>query len=117
MEKTPTPAADSLGAMVRFMAIYPTPTDVEAFDRHYFDVHVPIAKRLPGLARYTVGRDITTIRGAEPHHLIAELDWDDIDALHRDFDSELGKEAARDLDELERLCPGVRTMVFELAAP
>jgi len=102
--------------MVRFVAVYPAPIDVEGFGRHYFEVHVPLAKRLPGLRRYTVSREVTTLRGSEPCHLVAELDWDDMDSLRRDFDSELGRQAARDLDELEKLCPGVRTIVFELEA-
>lgn len=85
--------------------------------RHYFEVHVPLAKRLPGLRKYTVSRGVTTLRGSEPCHLVAELDRDDMDSLRSDFDSELGKAAAQDLDQLEMLCPGVRTVVFEFEAP
>ncbi len=35
--------------MARMVVIYPTPKDVEAFDRHYFEIHVPLAKRFRGL--------------------------------------------------------------------
>jgi uncharacterized protein (TIGR02118 family) len=103
--------------MVRFVAVYPVPTDVEEFERHYFDVHVPLAKRLPGLRNYTVSREVTTLRGPEPCHFVAELDWDDMDSLRRDFESELGRETARDLDKLQKLCPAVRTMIFEYDTP
>jgi hypothetical protein len=48
----------------RFLAVYETPTDPKAFDRHYRDVHIPIAQRLPGLRRYVVSRDIAAVRGA-----------------------------------------------------
>src|SRR3954453_7531919 len=99
--------------MVRFIAVYPTPTDIEGFERHYFDVHVPLAKRLPGLRKYTVSREVTTLRGSEPCYFVAALDWDDADSLNRDFESQLGLQTARDLDKLEKLCPGVRTAVFE----
>ena len=103
-------------AMVRFLVLYPRPTDVVAFERHYLDVHVPITKRLPGLRRYTVSRNPARIRGPEPYYLIAELDWDDMASMQRDFDSPLGQEAARDVDNLSRLCPGIHSMVFEVEA-
>lgn len=103
--------------MVRFLVLYSRPADAAAFDRHYFDVHVPMAKQLPGLRRYTVSRNVSPIRGPEPFHLVAELDWDDMDSLRRDFASPLGQETARDVeDNLAKLCPGVHSMVFELEA-
>jgi uncharacterized protein (TIGR02118 family) len=34
--------------MAQMLAIYNTPKDPEAFDRHYFETHVPLAKRFPG---------------------------------------------------------------------
>jgi uncharacterized protein (TIGR02118 family) len=48
----------------RFVAMYETPADRETFDQHYHQVHIPLARRLPGLRRYTVGRDVTAVRGA-----------------------------------------------------
>ncbi|OXM65303.1 EthD family reductase [Amycolatopsis vastitatis] len=33
----------------RFVVLYDTPSDVEAFERHYNDVHIPLAKQIPGL--------------------------------------------------------------------
>jgi len=101
--------------MVRFLVVYPQPSDTAAFDRHYFAVHVPLARQLPGLRRYTVSRNAAPTRGPEPFHLVAELDWDDIESLRRDFASPLGQETARDVeDNLAKLCPGVHSMVFEL---
>ena len=42
--------------MAKMIAIYRTPNDIEAFDKHYFEVHIPLAKKLPGLIKYEVGR-------------------------------------------------------------
>jgi uncharacterized protein (TIGR02118 family) len=33
--------------------MYDIPSDVDAFERHYNDVHIPLAKQYPGLRRYT----------------------------------------------------------------
>ncbi len=38
--------------MARMVVIYKTPKDVAAFTRHYFETHVPLAKKLPGLRKY-----------------------------------------------------------------
>ncbi len=99
--------------MVHFFVAYERPSDVAAFDRHYFDVHVPLAKRLPGLRRYSISRNPTPVRGPEPY-LVALLEWDDMDSLRQDFASALGQEMSRDVDQLGRLCAGVRSTVFEL---
>lgn len=33
------------------IAIYKTSKDKIAFDKHYFQVHIPLAKKLPGLRK------------------------------------------------------------------
>jgi uncharacterized protein (TIGR02118 family) len=99
--------------MIRFLVVYETPSDPVAFDLHYRQVHVPLAKKLPGLRRYTVSRDATAVRGGEPFYLVAELDWDDMDALRAAFASPEGQATARDVAEL---APdgGVRSMIYEV---
>ena len=62
----------------RFLALYETPADPETFDRHYRQTHIPLLRRLPGLRRSTVSRDVTTLHGA-PCYLITELEWDTTD--------------------------------------
>ncbi len=46
--------------------------------------------------------------------MVAELDWDDMDSLRRDFASPLGQETARDVDTLAEWCPAIHSMIFEL---
>jgi uncharacterized protein (TIGR02118 family) len=94
----------------RFLATYETPTDPDAFDRHYREVHIPLARRLPGLRRYTVARDVTAVRGT-PYHLIAELEWDTIDDLRAAFASPEGRATAADAARLQELAT-VRSMIF-----
>ncbi|WP_225099124.1 EthD family reductase [Streptomyces sp. CoH27] len=47
----------------RFLALYETPADPEAFDQHYWEVHIPLGRRLPGLRRCTLGRETVAVRG------------------------------------------------------
>ncbi len=95
----------------RFLALYETPADPEEFDRHYHDVHIPLGRRLPGLRRYTVGRDVAAVRGGTPYYLVAELEWDTMNELRAAFDSPEGRVTATDAARLQELAP-VRSMIF-----
>jgi len=98
--------------MVRFLALYNTPDDPGAFDRHYRDVHIPLAKKLPGLRRYTVSRNAVAVRGGQPFYLAAELDWDDMDSLQAAFASPEGKAAGEDVPTFAS--GGTQSMIFEV---
>ncbi len=93
-------------------ALYETPADPEAFDRHYREIHIPLGRRLPGLRRYAVGRDVAAVRGA-PYYLAAELDWDTTGELRDAFTSPEGRATAADAARLAELAP-VRSMFFTL---
>jgi uncharacterized protein (TIGR02118 family) len=82
---------------VKLTVLYGTPADPEAFDRHYFDVHVPIVARMPGLERVEVARISGGPAGTpSPYHLIAEMYFADEAALNAALGSEAGRESARD---------------------
>lgn len=83
--------------MARMTVIYRKPKDVAAFDRHYFEIHVPLAKRLPGLRKYEVSTGaIMALAGGGDYHLVATLHFDSLAAIRQDFASDLGKECAAD---------------------
>lgn len=98
--------------MVRFLVLYDRPEDAEAFERHYWKVHIPLARRLPGLRRYRIGRNPRSIRGARASYLVAELAWDDRAALQQAFDSPEGKATAADMAQMPS--GGVRSLIYEL---
>jgi uncharacterized protein (TIGR02118 family) len=65
--------------MARMIVIYKMPKDVDAFERHYFEKHVPLAKKLPGLRKYEVSHGpITSPAGPTDAWMIATLYFDDI---------------------------------------
>ena len=97
----------------RFIVMWGMPEDPEAFDRHYREVHVPLGRKLPGLRRYTLSRNVAPVRGGDPYYLVAELDCDDIAALRAAFASAEGQATAADVAELARHAP-VRSMIYEL---
>jgi uncharacterized protein (TIGR02118 family) len=97
----------------RFLAVYETPADPAAFDRHYHEIHIPLLRQLPGLRRYTISRDVVALHG-EPYYLIAELDWDTMDSLRAAFASAEGQATAADAARLQELAPA-RRMIFTAA--
>ncbi|HEU0009944.1 MAG TPA: EthD family reductase [Verrucomicrobiae bacterium] len=42
--------------MVRLLVLYGQPKDTAAFDKYYREVHIPIARRMHGLKKWTVGK-------------------------------------------------------------
>ena len=40
--------------MAKMTVIYKTPKNIDFFEKHYFEVHVPLAKQLPGLIKYEI---------------------------------------------------------------
>ena len=84
--------------MARLVVIYGRPEDPAAFDRYYFQTHVPIAKKVPGLRGYEVSEGpIGTPAGPAPHHLMAILTFDDLPAIAAAFASPEGQAAAADV--------------------
>ncbi len=94
----------------QFLALYETPADPEAFDRHYREVHIPLGRRLTGLHRYAVGRDVAAVRGA-PYYLVAELEWDSMEELRAAFASPEGRATAADAGRLQEFA-SLRSMIF-----
>ena len=83
--------------MAYMTVIYRTPKDPAAFDAHYANVHVPLAKRLPGLRRSVVSRrPILTPAGDPEPYLVATLHFDDLAAIRAAFASPSGRECAAD---------------------
>lgn len=83
--------------MAKMTVIYKTPNDIDFFERHYFDVHVPLANQLPGLIKYEVndGSIISTTGYPEPYR-IANLYFESIETMMKAFRSEIGQKCADD---------------------
>ncbi|KRC66135.1 hypothetical protein ASE12_16055 [Aeromicrobium sp. Root236] len=80
--------------MHRITIQYGAPADPEAFERHYTEVHVPLASTLPGLRRYV--RSHPRGMGGDAPYLVAELWFDDADALKAALKSPEMAETAAD---------------------
>lgn len=79
------------------IAIYQTPKNKDAFDKHYFEVHIPLAKKLPGLRKYEVSLNpVISTTGNSDIYLIGTLYFDSLDAIKEAFASQQGQTCAAD---------------------
>jgi uncharacterized protein (TIGR02118 family) len=83
--------------MAKMTVIYKTPEDIEFFERHYFEVHVPLAKQLPGLIRYEINDGpIVSTTTLEVPFRIANLYFESLETMMNAFRSETGQQCAAD---------------------
>jgi len=84
--------------MARLLVMYKTPRDTAAFDKHYADKHIPLAKKIPGLRKYEVSKGpVATPAGPSNYHLAAVLQFDDMTAIQKAFGSAQGQAAVADV--------------------
>lgn len=84
--------------MTRLLVLYGQPKDPAAFDRHYHDVHIPLARNMRGLKKWTVGK----VQGApggqpSPYYYIADLYMESREEFERLLASPEGQAAVADV--------------------
>ena len=100
--------------MARLVAIYQTPADPEAFDEHYFGIHIPLAKTMPGFRGYEVSkRPVSVIAGPDDVYLIGTVHFDDLGAMQKAFASPEGRACAADRQVYAPDSTGVRIFAFD----
>lgn len=82
--------------MTIMTVIYQSPKNIESFERHYFDVHIPLAKQLPGLIRYEINEDKINSTTGNSCYRIANLYFESMQAMRKAFMSEIGQKCASD---------------------
>ena len=98
--------------MAHLLVMYKTPKDAAAFDKHYFETHVPLAKKIPGLRKYEVSQGVVaTPAGPSGFHLVATLYFDNLAAIQKGFASPEGKAAAADVQKFAT--GGVEMFLFD----
>ena len=84
--------------MAQVVVTYKTPKDPAAFDKHYAETHIPLARKMPGLRKYQISQGpVGSPGGASGIYLIAILTFDDMAAVGAAFGCPEGKAAAGDV--------------------
>jgi uncharacterized protein (TIGR02118 family) len=83
--------------MPRLIALYNLPSDPDAFDAHYRDVHGPILDEYPNLREVRLTRPRGVAGKPAPFHLMAEMLFDTDEGLAEALRSDAGARSAKDL--------------------
>jgi uncharacterized protein (TIGR02118 family) len=101
---------------VKLTVVYGTPEDAEAFDKHYSEVHMPLVQQWPGVQKVELAKVTGGPMGSpSPYHQIAEIWFDDEDALNAALGSEPGRAAGKDFMSIAT--PGSFMTVSEVVSP
>ena len=83
--------------MIKLVALYKTPADKEQFDKHYFEVHMPLVAKIPGLIKSEVSK-LKPLPGSESnYYMLTEMYYQDMDSFNAAMASPEGKASAKDL--------------------
>src|SRR6476619_4153755 len=88
--------------MIKLVALFKRPEDMESFNRHYDDTHAPLMSKVPGLERMEVTRNLKSFRGEPDYYLIAEMYFRDKEAFDAAMASEENRAAGKDLMSFAR---------------
>lgn len=80
-------------ASVKVVVIYPRPADENAFEREYYDVHMPMVEsKLKGMTRFVATKVLHSPYGKVASYRLAEVHFSSIEDLNKCFESEGGKQ-------------------------
>jgi uncharacterized protein (TIGR02118 family) len=90
--------------MIKYIAMYRKPADAETFERRYFDEHMPLVSKTPGLVRSEVAKVarvfVPGFLGDTEPYLVAELYFESKDAMKAAFGSPEWQAAGANLTEI-----------------
>lgn len=83
--------------MTKLIAYYKVPENKDEFEKKYFEEHLPLAKKMPGLIKCEIVR-LKGLGGAEPSFFMqADMYFENEDALNKAMSSAEGRAAAKNL--------------------
>lgn len=83
--------------MVKLTALYKHPADMDAFEQHYAQVHVPLVESIPGVRKTEWTRFLAAPGGAAPYYMMYELYFDSLETYQVAMQSAENIAAGQDL--------------------
>ena len=98
--------------MIKLTVLYGPPTDPEAFEEYYAEVHMPLVEKIPGAERWEASRVVDTMDDDAPYYRIFEFWFEDLDGLQASMGSPEGQAAVADIPNYAT--GGATTLVSEV---
>lgn len=83
--------------MIKMTALYKKPADIEKFEEHYWNVHVPLNNKMPGLVRVNFTKFTGAPMGEPKFYLQCDMFFNSMDDLNAAMKSSEGRAAGKDL--------------------
>jgi uncharacterized protein (TIGR02118 family) len=100
--------------MVKLTVLYGQPKSPEAFEKYYFETHMPIASKMQGVRRVELSKVTGTADGSAPaFYRLADLYFDDLDHMKRVMGTPEGNATVADLANFAT--GGVTTLVSNVS--
>ena len=88
--------------MIKLVALFKRPDDPTVFDAHYDETHAPLMRKVPGLLKMEVTRDLHAFRGEPEYYMIAEMYFKNKETFEAAMNSEENRAAGKDLMSFAR---------------
>ncbi|MCA1030422.1 EthD family reductase [Bacillus timonensis] len=82
--------------MMKVVALYKHPENKEEFDQHYFSVHAPLTKKIPGLLDMKLTRFTGSPMGESPYYMMCEMIYENKETFKTAMKSEEAKASGKD---------------------
>lgn len=83
--------------MIKLIALYRKSPEPAEFEQHFDKVHTPLLRKFPGLRKLEITRITGAPIGEAKFHVMAELYFDNRDAMDAALASSEGKAVAKDI--------------------
>lgn len=83
--------------MVKLIAYYKEPENKEEFENKYFNEHLPLAGKMPGLIKAEVSKLKGIGKGSSNFYLQTDMYFNNMEELNKAMTSDAGKAAAANL--------------------
>jgi uncharacterized protein (TIGR02118 family) len=83
--------------MVKLIALYKKPADVDVFEQHYAQIHIPLVEKIPGIRKTEWTRFLASPQGEAPYYMMYEMYFDDMGTYQAAMKSRANKAAGQDL--------------------
>lgn len=93
----------------KIIVLFGMPQDPQHFDELYWKEHVPMAKKMPGLRRYTVHKVAAPPGRDPPFYQIVEMEFENMEALKKATKSPESQESTR---HASKIATGGITFLF-----
>ena len=101
--------------MVKGTALFGHPEDLDAFEEHYANTHVPLVRKIPNLQRFEAAKVVATPDGSEPpYHRIGERYFEDVEQMQSGLSSDEGQAVSADFQNFAT--GGVTLLISEVDA-